>query len=59
LKAVYHKEGYLSAVKLRTAYRRREKIVLSLIPAVWFVFIFFKNFRLRLKTFEFESRPHA
>jgi hypothetical protein len=59
LKAVFHKDGSLTATVAVVASRRREKMILSLFPAVLILLLFFKYFRFIPKRFEFEPRSHA
>jgi hypothetical protein len=59
LKAVYHKEGTLTATVVKVASRRREKMIVSLFPAALILFLFFRNFRFSAKRFEFEMRSDA
>jgi hypothetical protein len=59
LKAVFHKDGPMAATVAVVASRRKEKMILSLFPAVLIIVLFFRNFRFNTKRLEFESRPHA
>jgi len=59
LEAVFHKEGYLEAVKFRTARNRRAKMAFSLIPTVLVLFWLARDFRLRRHPLAIERRTHA
>jgi hypothetical protein len=59
LKAVFHKEGYLTARTIRIASHRREKMVVSLIPVVMIVFLFCRHFRFNTQKSKIELKPHA
>jgi hypothetical protein len=59
LRAVFHKQGYLTATVAKIASRRREKMGLSLIPAVLGCVLFFRRFRFRPRRMEFEVRSGA
>jgi hypothetical protein len=59
LKAVYHKEGVLTATRTAVAYRRREKMAFSLVPAVLVIFLFFRRFRFDRSGWEFRARSDA
>ena len=59
LKAVYHKEGTLTATVVQVASFRREKMVVSLFPAILVLFFFFRNFRFDAERFEFGMRSDA
>jgi hypothetical protein len=59
LKAVFHKDGPMAATVAVVASRRKEKMILSLFPAVLILALFFINFRFNPKRFEFEPRSHA
>lgn len=47
LSAVFHKEGYLVALRAAVAYRRREKMAVSVIPVIFVGILFFRYFRIR------------
>jgi len=59
LKAVFHREGTLTAKVVKVASRRREKMAVSLIPPVLVLFLFFRNFRFNAKRLEFGMRTDA
>ncbi len=59
LKAVFRGDGSLIATVALVASRRREKMILSLFPAVLILALFCKTFRFNLKRFEIESRSGA
>ena len=59
LKAVYHREGYLTAVVAKVASGRREKMALSLVPALLVIILFFRQFGFKWKTFEFGMKNDA
>ena len=59
LKAVYHREGYLTAVVAKVASGRREKMALSLVPALLIIILFFRQFCFKWKTFEFGMKNDA
>ena len=59
MRAIFHREGYLEAVALHVAKRRREKIWISVLPVFLVGFLFIRNFRFNLKSFQIELRKHA
>jgi hypothetical protein len=59
LKAVYHGEGRLTATTVRVVSRRREKMAVSLVPAVMIVFLFFRHFRFNVQRRIIELKPYA
>jgi hypothetical protein len=59
LKAVYHREGPLTATKMKVAYGRREKMAVSLVPAALVIFLFFRQFRFNRNLWEFGTRSDA
>jgi hypothetical protein len=59
LKAIFHKAGYLKAVDLVVARKRREKIWISVIPTILIGFLLLRYFRLNWKPFQIELKKHA
>jgi hypothetical protein len=59
LKAVFHDEGYLTAVSIHVAHYRRSKIWISVIPAVIVLFFMIRYFRLNIKKYQIELRSDA
>jgi hypothetical protein len=59
LKAVFHKTGYLKAVDLIVARKRREKIWISVIPTLLVGVLLLRYFRLNWKPFQIELNKHA
>lgn len=59
LNAVFHKEGYLEAVAFRMARNRREKMALSLIPAVLVLVLLAVDFRIQRHPPAITRRNHA
>jgi len=59
LKAIFQKEGYLKAVELIVAKKRREKIWISVLPVILIVFLLLKYFCLNIKSFQVELKQHA
>lgn len=47
LSAVFHKQGYLTAIRAAVAHRRREKMAVSVIPVIFVGILFFRYFRIR------------
>lgn len=56
LQAIFHKEGYLVAIRAEIAKRRRYKVFLSLIPVLVVGFLFFRSFRFDIRKGQFEVR---
>lgn len=56
LKTIFHKEGYLEAKKLRVHKYRRIKMLVSLIMAIIFLLILFRNFKFNFKRMVFEEK---
>jgi hypothetical protein len=59
LKAVFHKEGYLKAIDLVVAKKRREKIWISILPTILIGMLLVKYFRFDPKRFQIELKKHA
>jgi hypothetical protein len=59
LRAVLLEDGTLKAEIAVTAYRRREKMIFSLIPAVLIVLLFGARFRFNFRSLIFERRNRA
>jgi hypothetical protein len=59
LKAVFHRDGGLTAIVAKVASGRREKMAVSLFPAFGILILFFRRFRFGWKTFEFEMKSDA
>ena len=59
IKAVFHKEGYLDRAILQVASKRRGKIVISVLPAILSVGLFFRTFRWSIKKFRLELKSNA
>ncbi len=59
LKAVFQKEGYLKAVELVVARKRREKIWISILPVILIGILLLKYFRLNIKPVQIELKKHA
>jgi len=58
LTARFHKEGHLTAIRAAVAYRRREKMAVSVIPVIFVGILFFRHFRIRVFQIELkESSP--
>ncbi len=56
LSAVFHKEGWLEFKSCHVAKRRRFKIVVSVFPALFVIYLFFKSFSFDFKRFVFVER---
>jgi hypothetical protein len=56
---VFHKEGYLDGAVLQIARERREKIAISIIPAVVVCFIFIWQFRWNWRKCLLEPKKRA
>lgn len=59
LSAVYHKEGYLEAVTLVMASKRRYKMWLSVIPVIIVGVLLLRNICWNRKEFQLELKDHA
>jgi hypothetical protein len=59
LKAVFHKAGYLKAVDLIVARKRREKIWISVLPVILIGVLLLRHFRLNWKPLQIELKKHA
>ena len=59
MKAIFHKEGYLTVQVLRVHEKRRHKMWLSVIPAFLVVILFFRHFRFNLRKCHIAVREHA
>lgn len=59
MKATFHKEGYLDHAVFQVAYKRREKIAVSVIPAILVVGLFVYHFRWNRKLRWIEPGKHA
>jgi hypothetical protein len=57
--AVFHKTGTLDAVRIQLAPKRREKMAVSLLPAVVICFLLIRAFRFDRNRMEFRPRKHA
>ncbi len=56
LSGVFHREGYLTAIRCAVAHRRREKMAVSVIPVIFVGILFFRYFRIRTFQIEFKER---
>ncbi len=59
LKAIFYEEGYLKAVDLIIAKKRREKIWISVLPTILIGILLLKYFRLNWKPLQIELKKHA
>ena len=59
LKAVFHKEGYLTAVSIRVAYKRKYKIWISVIPVLLVGLFLMRNFHFNRKKFQIGLKNDA
>lgn len=59
LRAFFHKEGHLQAVRAGVARNRKYKIWLSAIPVLFIGFFFFRYFRINIKNFQIELKENA
>lgn len=57
LSAVFHKEGYLTAIRAAVAHRRREKMAVSVIPVIFVGMLFLQYFRIR--AFQIEPKEQS
>ena len=56
MRAIFHKEGYLELKRIYVAKGRRLKILLSIVPAVLVLFLFFKIYRFNWRRMLFAER---
>ena len=59
MKAIFHKDSDLELVALHVAKARRWKILVSILPVLVVVFLFFKYYRFSWSTFTFLENPNA
>ena len=59
LVARFNKEGKLFSVQLAVAHHRREKIILSLIPTVFVMFMLFRRYKIGKSPFVITRRTDA
>ena len=59
LRAVFHKDGWLEAKEIKVAKKRRAKIWLSVMPALFFSLYFLKRFRFNFRSLFFEEQNDA
>ena len=57
--AIFHKEGYLEAVALHVAKRRREKMWVSVFPVILIGMMFVRYFRFNIKNMEIGFKEYA
>jgi len=59
IRATFHRQGYLDQTYLQIATLRREKMVISVLPAVLVVGLFMCRFRWNRRKFQIEPRDRA
>lgn len=59
LTAIFHEGGYLTAVSVHVAHKRRYKIWFSIIPVLLVGWVLIRNFRLNIKKFQIGLRSDA